>query len=258
MARFGGALDTPEEHAHLGTIDVLTGFSAAFAILMALFHKKRTGKTDVARASLSAAGQLIQIPFLYDYEGRAPFDEPSGPRARGDGPLYQCYEAADGWFFLAVDKRAVNRLETIEELRGISRKNVEELFDFLADTFKTRTVEHWVHQLCKADVGATPMASLTDLREKYLSHAEMDAHARGGTFQFTRYADHPSGHTVDLFSSCAIRPQYAGLVTPAPAEKYGKNTRQILVDLGYSNREIRNMIDAGTVSESWSEQYLPD
>jgi len=258
MARFGGALDTPEEHAHLGTIDVLTGFSAAFAILTALFHKKRTGKTDVARASLSAAGQLLQIPFLYDYEGRAPFDEPSGPHARGDGPLYQCYEAADGWFFLAVDKRAVNRLETIEALRGISRKTVEELFDFLADTFKTRTVKHWVHQLCKADVGAAPMASMTGLREKYLSHAEMDVHARGGTFQFTRYADHPSGHTVDLFSSCAIRPQYARLVVPTPAEKYGKDTRQILVDLGYSNREIRNMIDAGMVSESWSEQYLPD
>jgi hypothetical protein len=30
LARFGGGLETPEEHAHLGTIDVLGGFARHF------------------------------------------------------------------------------------------------------------------------------------------------------------------------------------------------------------------------------------
>jgi crotonobetainyl-CoA:carnitine CoA-transferase CaiB-like acyl-CoA transferase len=102
MARFGGGLDTPEEHAHVGTIDVLTGFCAALAIGVALFKRARGGGAEVARASLAAAGQLIQIPFMYDYEGRAPFDEPSGREVKGAHALYRCYEAGDGWFFLAA------------------------------------------------------------------------------------------------------------------------------------------------------------
>jgi crotonobetainyl-CoA:carnitine CoA-transferase CaiB-like acyl-CoA transferase len=48
------------------------------------------------------------------------------------------------------------------------------------------------------------------------------------------------------------------LVAPTPAEKYGIETRQILTELGYSDQEIRNMFEGGVVSESWSEQYLPD
>jgi hypothetical protein len=86
----------------------------------------------------------------------------------------------------------------------------------------------------------------------------MDKHASGGTYQFTRYDDHPSGHRIDLFSSCSIRPKYAGLVAPTPAEKYGIATRQILTELSYSDQEIRNMFEGSVVSESWSEQYLPD
>ena len=36
MARLGGSLATPEEHAHLGTVDVVSGFSGALATSLAL------------------------------------------------------------------------------------------------------------------------------------------------------------------------------------------------------------------------------
>ncbi len=135
MARFGGSINTPEEHAHLGTIDVLTGFSAAFAAAAALYKHKRTGQTDIARTSLSATDQLLQIPFMYDFEGREPFNEPSGRHVLGDGPLYRCYEVADGWFFLAVEKTAQHRLERIEELKDSSTLASNELEAFLSNRF---------------------------------------------------------------------------------------------------------------------------
>jgi crotonobetainyl-CoA:carnitine CoA-transferase CaiB-like acyl-CoA transferase len=94
MARFGGGLETPEEHAHFGTIDVLAGFSTALAAAVALVKRARGGGGDVARSSLAAAGQLIQLPFMVDYEGRAPFDEPSGREVKGAHALYRCYEAS--------------------------------------------------------------------------------------------------------------------------------------------------------------------
>jgi len=95
MARFGGSIKTPEEHAHLGTIDVLTGFAGAFAVATSLYKHRKTGEADVARASLAAAGQLLQTPFMYDYESREPFNEISGRHIKGSGPLYRCYKALD-------------------------------------------------------------------------------------------------------------------------------------------------------------------
>ena len=258
MARFGGSINTPEEHAHVGTIDVLTGFSAAFAVSTALYKRKRTGKTDIARTSLCAASQLLQIPFMFDFEGREPFDEPSGRYTKGYGPFYRCYEASDGWFFLASIENAIECLEAIEELKGVNEVTHMELENYLSKKFKTQTVKYWVNELIKVDLGACELESLEGLREKYSSPWEMDNHASGGTYKFIRYNDHPSGHRVDLFSSYSIRPKYAGLVVPTIAKKYGAETKRILTEIGYSDQEIRNMFEGSVVSASWSEQYLPD
>lgn len=54
MLRFGGSMDTPEEHAHVGTIDVMCGFGAALGIAAALYQKSRTGVIGRPRTSLSA------------------------------------------------------------------------------------------------------------------------------------------------------------------------------------------------------------
>jgi hypothetical protein len=60
-------------------------YSGALATVLALFKRLRTGATGVARTSLAANAQHIQLPFMYDYQGRAPFDEASGPKAVGEG-----------------------------------------------------------------------------------------------------------------------------------------------------------------------------
>ena len=258
MTRFGGSMDTPEEHAHLGTIDVLTGFSAAFATAMALLRRKRTGQSDIARTSLSATGQLLQIPFMYDFEGREPFSEPSGRDAKGEGPLYRCYEASDGWFFLAAREQNAERLELLEEFMGVSTVSREGLEDFLAERFKTHDMEYWTAKLLAVDIGAVPLGSLGELRERYAHSSGMDTHARGGTYQFTRFENHPSGRRVDVVDPCSIRPKFAALRIPASAEKFGKETLEILAELGYSEKDIEEMFAAGVVSESWGEQYLPD
>ncbi|WP_206813102.1 CoA transferase [Paradesulfitobacterium ferrireducens] len=258
MERFGGSLSTPEEHAHMGTIDFLAGFCGAFATATALYKRKRTGEGDIARASLSSAGQLIQIPFMYDFADRGPFDEPRGREAKGWNALRRCYEARDSWFFLSVKEEDIERLNNVEGLNGLSEIEAEERERFLNERFKTHDAAYWVNRLQNSNVSACEMGSLTSLRERYVSEDGIDPHASGGTYQFTRFQDHPAGRKVELISECAIRPQFARVRTLKPTEKYGKSTRQILKEIGFSDSEIERMIDEGVVSESWSAQYLPE
>ena len=124
--------------------------------------------------------------------------------------------------------------------------------------FKTREKAHWINALNAMDVGAVELKALSQLRELYSSHDETGPHGSGSTFQFTRYDDHPSGHRIDIIAPCSIRPRYSALTVPPPAEKYGKETREILCDMGYSSADIDQMITDRVVSESWGTQYLPD
>ncbi|HVJ43346.1 MAG TPA: CoA transferase [Dongiaceae bacterium] len=241
MARFGGSLQTPEEHAHVGTIDVLCGFCGALATAMALFHRQRTGRASLARSSLAAAGQLIQAPFMYHFDGRPPHDEPRGPKAQGDGPLYRCYAAHDGWFFLAAKSEQwpmLSRLAAVDHPWQLEAR------------FGQASREHWLAHLQEMDIAAVAIGSLAAWRD-----APVDA---GSSFRFDHHDDHPSGHHVDLAAANAVRPAESQLKMLSPAEKYGASTRRILAELGYAPDAVAALLAAGIVSESWSRQYLPD
>ena len=66
------------------------------------------------------------------------------------------------------------------------------------------------------------------------------------------------GRWVDLVAPNAVRPVKADITIPGPAPKYGSNTRETLSRLGYSAAAIETMINAGAVSEQWSDKYLPE
>jgi len=255
MARFGGSLDTPEEHAHLGTIDVLGGFAAALAISIALYQ----GEGGSARASLAAAGQLIQLPFMIDYYGRPPFDEPAGRSVKGWGPLYHCYEAADGWFFFAIEQQAFTRLAQLPGMEVIANLDGAELQQMMSECFRRQNLAHWARLLQSIDAGFAPLATLQTLREDNLQiESEASPDLCDSTYSFVRHDQHPSGRSIDIVAPNAIRPRSARITIPFPARKYGCDSRVLLAELGYSAEEIDNLIHQGVVSESWSEDYLPE
>ena len=253
MARFGGSIDTPEEHAHFGTIDVLGGFCAALALGVALIKRGRGDGPDVARASLAAAGQLIQVPFLYDYEGRPPFDEPSGRAVKGAHPLYRCYQASDGWFFLALKEE---RLADLAALADVDVHSTADLQADLAERFAAKPVGWWSERLRGLDLGAQPTDTMADVRERHLVADGGDVW--GATMGFIRHHDHPSGRRVDLVAPNAVRASEAAIRVPPPAPKYGRHSREILAELGYGAAEIDDLLAAGIAGERWSDDYLPD
>lgn len=257
MLRFGGSMETPEEHAHVGTIDVMCGFAAALAIATALYDKKRSGRIGRPRTSLSALSGLAQIPFCYDYGGRGPFDEPAGRMAMGSDALNHLYQAVDGWFMLAASERDLPRFQRVAGLEELAAQPSGERKDFLSRAFSMENAKTWVNRLRAADIGAAVCENIGSIRAGSCRPDDGSSGIGLGSYAFSRFADHPSGHAVTLFDPLAVRPFIGKITAPPSAEKYGASTRQVLRSLGYSDSEIDTLAARGIVSESWSREYLP-
>jgi crotonobetainyl-CoA:carnitine CoA-transferase CaiB-like acyl-CoA transferase len=259
MTRFGGGIETPEEHAHFGTIDVLGGLCGALSSALSLYSRDADGTVTVARTSLAAAGQLIQAPFIVDYEGRPPWDEPSGRNIRGESPTYSLYQASDGWMFVVVpaDERRTRALRSIlgtSESQGLTE---QELWSALAQRFSARTVEDWRLRLAEDGVSIQPLQSLGYLRATHTDGRVGSAPWSSSSFRFTKSIGHPAGHAVTLVAPIAVRPHGATVVIPSDAPKYGEHTDALLLEVGYTPSEIDELVSSGAAGRQWSDDYLP-
>lgn len=254
MSRFGGP-DTPEEHAHLGTLDVNCGFAAGLGMAVAIYHKLKTGSASRVRTSLSAAANLAQIPFAFDYKGRAPFDEPSGRNVQGNHELSHFYETRDGWIFLDSEISELNKLSAIEGLEQIA--HAESISDYLTTAFKQATSAYWIDVLHSADIAAAVPNSIETLRDQYSRIADGCVGIDRGSYAFSIHPDHPSGHCLTQIDHYAIRPVEARIKAVSPAESFGHSTREILRSVGYSAAEIESMIERKIAGLAWGKEYLP-
>lgn len=259
MVRFGGGPDTPEEHAHFGTIDALTGYAACVALGAALERRRQTGKGGVARAALAGCGAMIQAQFMYDFDGRAPFDEPAGRQARGWGPFYHCYRAADGWLFFAAPTERAAALARVSELADLAEQGEGGLTEALAGRFAAHPIALWQARFADGSASVVPLGALSANRDANL-HLESagPADIRHATYRAIRHDRHPMGRWVDLVAPNAVRPDRASITIPGHAPKPGAQTRVVLSRIGLPETEIAAMIADGTAADAWSDKYLPE
>lgn len=258
MVRFGGGPETPEEHAHFGTLDVLTGFCACVALGAALERLRQTGRGGIARAALAASGAMIQALYMYDFEGRAPFDEPSGRAAKGSGPLYSCYRAADGWMFFAAPAARSGGLQAVAALADLAALSETALAAALTARFQLRSVGEWAAAMAGTSGAAVALGSLQSTRDSALQlESAGNTDISLATYRAVRHDRHPMGRWCDLVAPNAVRPERGRITIPGPAPKYGSSTRTVLEGLGYTSAQIASMLAQGAVAEAWSEKYLP-
>ncbi|HVJ34804.1 MAG TPA: CoA transferase [Terriglobia bacterium] len=258
MLRFGGSMETPEEHAHVGTIDVMCGFGAALGIAAALYQKRLTGRVDRSRTSLSALSGLAQMPFCHDYRGRKAFDEPAGREVRGNSELNRFYRTSEGsYLMLCALEEDLPKLGAVDGLQGVMSVAPGERAALLEAAFVKLPVEEWCRKLRAVDVGVAPCDNIESIRARTTREADGTTGIDRGSYSFSTYGDHPSRHVVTQLDPYAVRPA-AGKVYPLrPAEKFGSSTREILSELQYPQGHIDEMCEAGAISESWSREYLP-
>ena len=254
MSRFGG-VQTPEEHAHLGTLDVNCGFAGGLAMALALYHKAKTGEVSRARTSLSAVTNLAQLPFCFDYAGLEDFNEPSGRQAMGNHELSHFYQTADDWIFLDAELADLPVLENIQGLQGIT--STADIQVFLTVAFQQASSSIWMERLLAADVAAAQPVSIEALREQYSRVADGTVGTELGSFAFSVYPHHPSGHQLTQIDHYAIRPTCARIDAVSPTEAHGHSTREILAAVDYSEKQIESMLQRGIAGLAWGKSYLP-
>lgn len=105
----------------------------------------------------------------------------------------------------------------------------------------TATSDYWVDVLHTADIAATRLISIEELWESYSCAADGQVGSDKGSYAFSVYDNHPSGHHMTQIDHYLILPTEASVVALTPAERFENPPRVVLADVGYSEEKVDTM-----------------
>lgn len=233
--------------------DTITATNLCTQICAALYNREKTGKGDFVRASLYQAGIFTFASMILSTQEPAHLQYPRerylGTASGGVSGTYQCGD--DEWIFLATAGniaynpkifRMVGCPDMAEDPKYVDRKycgNVENataLFNFLKSKFITKPCAEWLALGKEFDVPLVRMNHFKDVAE------EEQAWANG----FLEKMEYENGVSLAMPTSPFIMDS-VGEIKTKPAPRIGGNTREVLLDMGYSNEEIDKLTQAGVL-----------
>ena len=221
----------PETHAGWTLCDYGTGHLSAFAILLALFHRLRTGEGQHVSASLSGTGTYYQIPFMLTYAGQKR-DEPRGLYAKGWNAQDRFYKASDRWFYLAAP--GPDGRSRLMRFAGVA-PDTANLESALAARFTTAPAAYLVERLNEAGIGAHVAANITDVLTDEIAERRKLVLRWNENGQEVR--------SLGIVSRLSLTQPIAG--EPAPL---GAHSRELLAETGLADR-FADLLAKGVVAE---------
>ncbi len=266
--RYGGEGEPPRYHGWASCIDYITGFSGTFGVALSLLRSrsdKAGSNGDLVRTSLAQGAQLVQATLLWGTDKQQPGGEAHGQDALGDHALYRMYQCADGWVFIAALAAERALLAGIDVFRGLSPEGLDSdqrLQKAMEQTLAAKPVGHWIEIFTLAGMAAHRVESLDDVCARnthegatpYLQSTWRDER----TLSWVRFTDHPAGGAVELSAPAYVRLRNSKIRLLSPTPKQGSHTRDVLVELGYSAKDIESLLTEGAIREQLNERYLPE
>jgi len=228
--------------------DHVGALTMAFGIMVALFHRERTGEGQEVDASL-LAGQLCIQSFnitgsLFN-NNRVP---PRQPRAGGN-PTWNVYKGSDGkYFVIGMNQqrywpgicKVVGRPEWLEDPRYASVRsrveNRESLFADLDAVFATKTADEWVRLFTEADL----------LAARVNDYAEVANDPQNLENGYITEVERPDGPPVKMVGLPVIFSKTPGRIRSL-APELGQHTEEVLLEAGYTWEQIADLRAKGAI-----------
>ena len=174
------------------------------------------------------------------------------PTAQGSGfalvAPYQTFATSDGEIMIAAanDRHfallcdAVGRPELTSDRRFSSNpervRHRDDLAAILGEVLKTRASNHWLERLRAVGVPAAPVQTIADVANAEQTHA----------VEMLQRLPHP---VIPGFVEIAPPLTIAGrrVLHRTPPPRLGADTRAVLAEIGYSDREIGKLERAGAI-----------
>jgi crotonobetainyl-CoA:carnitine CoA-transferase CaiB-like acyl-CoA transferase len=236
--------------------DVAAAMPSVTALLIALFHRNRTGEGQSMWASLFHGSMLYTADSWLGADG-SPSPRPTLDQEQlGLGALYRLYETQDGWLQLAAVRdehwgalcRVIRRVDLLEDLRFATPADREqhrgELTAAVGEALMGDLATNWRRALRAAGVPSEISVDTWD-GETILFDDELE---RLGLV--TEY-EHPLLGRVRQFGNLITFSDTPGKQERA-APMLGQHTREILAELHYGEDAMEDYRVRGIVA--WPDQ----
>jgi len=243
-----GEPDRGPKPAGVAVADHVGAMSMAFGLMVALFHRERTGEGQEVDASLLGGQICIQTFNLTDYlwsnrvRGRI-------PRA-GINPTWSIYKGSDGkWFVIGMNRQRYwaricevlgkpnwngdERYATLEA----RLENRDALFAEFDALFATKAAAYWVKLFSDADLLAAPVNDYADVAK------DPQNLANGYITEFERGDGEPPLKMVGLPVIFSKTPGRIRSLAP----EFGQHTEEVLLEAGLDWQEISDLRQAGAI-----------
>ncbi len=251
-----GEPSDPPTRSFTGMADQISAFVLAYGIMVALFHRERTGQGQKVDGSLLQSVIGAQAFNITSYMMTGMYAGSPIPRLpRGmTVPIWNHYRAKDGrWLMLGMSQlgrhwRAVR--EVLHEGTGEwvepedvtidwMRQNAGELVALIKridELFMQHTAAYWLELFRKRDC----LAEIAQDYAEVVKDPQVIANQMITTYQ------HPIHGELPIVAPVVNMSETPGSIRTA-APEYGQHTEEVLLESGYSWEEIASLREQGAI-----------
>ena len=240
-----GVPNSPPVKVGVPIADMNAGMFATYGILTAYINKLRTNKGQYLEISLLEAAIAYTVWESAGYFATGDIAEPLGSSHRNSAP-YQALKTKDGHINIGAPNQsnwerfanAIKRTDLVarNEFKDNASRlvNRESLEVELELTLTTKNSGEWLEVLEKCGVPAGPILNISEVWN--------DPQIQARNMEVT--LDHPTAGKIKNIGLAAKLYSTPGRITK-PAPLLGQHTREVLMDAGYSKKNIEALVDSG-------------
>ena len=227
-------------------VDVHASMVLAFSIMVALFHKERTGEGQRVDSNLLSAGMDMQAGGLTAFMNSDQSIErsQSGIASPWASAPYGVYETKDGYITISSspDMDALAKGLELPELIEYSSEefyeNREEIWEQINEKFQEKPTDEWLDILDRAATWIAPVHTYEDV----VSDPQVE---HNGMIKEVEHPDEGEIKLLDFPATFSETPSNVDTASPV----VGESNRSLLASLGYSEEQISELAEKGVIGD---------